>query len=192
VSKTLKITSGDQYFSEFAEWPVFFHQCFYTILKRLKNLYRIISKLTWLVTGVVRRNTRFQWTILVIRAYENSVPYVKSYRALFFLDVFISFCSTQKCYQTTWKLIWLTIRLIDENSWLLSSVWYGIYVKAIDYVKRRGCTPNNCNRANSTRKQFKTSCMTVLPRRNWISRQGRFHRLSTPLLFDEKKVHENI
>jgi len=107
---------------------------------------------------------------------------MKLYRSVFFLDVFISFCSTSKYYQTIWKLIWLTIRLIHENSWLPSSVGHDIHMRTIDYFGQPGYNPNNCNGVNSTSERFRTPYVTVLYKRNWISRRGRFHRLSTPLL----------
>ena len=71
----------------------------------------------------------FSRQILFIRAYESNVLHVKSYRSVFFLDVFISFRSISKYYQTIWKLIRLIVRLIHENSWLPSSVGHDIHIR---------------------------------------------------------------
>ena len=146
----------------------------------LEKFYRIIWKLAWLVIILVNHDTRFQYTILVTRTYESNVLYVKSYQSVFFLDIFISFCSTSKYNQTIWKLIWSTIRLIDENSWLPSQSRHDIHMRIINYFRRPGYSPSNCNWANSTSKRFRAPYVTVLYKRNWIPRGGRFHRLSTP------------
>jgi hypothetical protein len=111
------------------------------------------------------------------------VLHVKSYRSVFFLDIFISFGSISKYCQTIWKLIWLIIRLIHENSWLPPTVGHDIHMRIPGYFRRPGYSPNNCNGTNSTSKRFRTLYVTVLYKRNWISRGGRFHHLSTPLLY---------
>ena len=40
---------------------------------------------------------------------KSNMLYVKWYRWVVFLDVFISFCSTFKCCQTIWNSIWLML-----------------------------------------------------------------------------------
>ena len=82
-----------------------------------------------------------------------------------------------------WKLIWLAIRWIDENSWFPSSVGHDIHLRMIDYFRQPGYSPNNCNGTNSASKRFVTLYVTVLYKRNWICQWDLLHRFSTPLLY---------
>ena len=55
-------------------------------------------------------------------------------------------------------------------------------VRVIDYFKRPGHSLDTSNRANSNSDHFRTPCVRVLHRRNQLSRVGRFHHLSPPVL----------
>ncbi len=68
----------------------------------------------------------------------------------------------------------------------LSAISHDLYGLSLTITSRRCSQPKNCelshnwNRTNSTSKRFGTSYVTVLYKKNWISRGGRFYRLSNP------------